>query len=395
MNNSISDDCLLEFATKLTILYVEDDKDTRELALELFSNIFNNIIVATNGEEGIARFNKEIDLIITDINMPKISGIEMLQEIKKINKFVDTMIISAHNDTPFFTQTIELGVDGYLLKPIDSNSFYKALLKVLEKIFLRKELEQHKLSLERKVKEQIYELEEKNNALVQQSKLASMGEIMDIVAHQWKQPLNLISMKANFLQEYYSADKYVTIEEVQECSSFVSQQITHLVNTIDEFRGFLRPNTNMDHCNLFNIFNSVKLLLKDDFIQNKINIDIQCDEKLAINANANEIKHIFISLISNSKDAFNINNIKNRTITINVSQNEKDIIILYKDNAGGIDPLIIDKIFEANTSTKKDIGGTGIGLYMVSMIITKYSGKVTVNNEDDGVCFSLSFRKKQ
>ncbi|MGM0623988.1 MAG: response regulator, partial [Campylobacterota bacterium] len=243
MHNILTQDELFQFGLELKVLYVEDDETTREITKKMLSRYFGTLIIAVDGEDGLNKFDHSIDLVMTDINMPKLTGIQMLQKIREKDKSVDTMVISAHNDTSYFTQTIDLGVDGYVLKPVNSKSFKKSLLNVLEKIYLKKDLENHKNMLEQKVDSQIKQLQEKETALLQQSKLAAMGEIMDIIAHQWKNPLNIISMKTSFLEEFHEGEDCVDMQEVKSCKQDVSKQINHLIETIDGFRKFLRPNT--------------------------------------------------------------------------------------------------------------------------------------------------------
>jgi len=378
---------LWEYARGLKILYVEDDQNARESTVELLNCYFGNIVTAVDGVDGIEKFDNEIDLIISDINMPKKNGIEMLKEIKEKNKTISTIVISAHNDTEYFVQTIDIGIDGYMLKPISIKNFMMVLLKVIEKIFYKKEIENYKKELEQKVSNQIKELQQKDNQLAQQSKLAAMGEIMDIVAHQWKQPLNLISLKTSFLAEFVD-DDYIPASDVIKCNKDVMNNINHLVNTLNEFRKFFRPNSNIFTCDILSSIQSVEILLKDDLIKNNIELDIVCNDKIELNINENELKHIFINLINNAKDAFKDNNIENRKIKIDVFK-ENHIVILISDNAGGIPSDIIDNIFKANYTTKQNHGGTGIGLYMSEMIAHKYNMSLTVENINNGAMFRL------
>lgn len=126
----------------LNLLYVEDDVKTREAILVILREFFSTIYVAHNGEEGLKLYEENahtIDLIITDITMPKLNGIEMTRRIREENKDVIIIIFSAHNDAFYFAQTIEIGVDGYLLKPLKTSHLFQTLSRSVEKISLRKE----------------------------------------------------------------------------------------------------------------------------------------------------------------------------------------------------------------------------------------------------------------
>ena len=127
-------DDIIAYTQNLTLLYVEDNKDAREITTMIFEDIFGSIIVAVDGEDGVEKFNNnDIDLVITDINMPKLSGLELCSEIRKINKEVPLIILSAHNENNFFIDSIQIGVNGYLLKPIDMEQLIDLVYRVVEK----------------------------------------------------------------------------------------------------------------------------------------------------------------------------------------------------------------------------------------------------------------------
>jgi len=152
---------LMKFAQELQLLYVEDNKEARDSTIGLLDNIFNNITVAIDGQDGLEKFqSKSFDLIFTDINMPKMNGIEMITKIREINKDIPILILSAYNESGYFIETIKQGVEGYLLKPIDLNQFMTMVDKAIEKIYLKREIELYQNNLEEKVKEQTKELYE-------------------------------------------------------------------------------------------------------------------------------------------------------------------------------------------------------------------------------------------
>ncbi|WP_051654254.1 EAL domain-containing protein [Persephonella sp. KM09-Lau-8] len=129
---------------KIKVLYVEDDPRVRETTLLLLKEFFHKILTASNGNEGLKIYQKEKpDLIITDINMPVMSGLEMVSKIREKDKDIPIIVLTAHSETDYLIQSIKLGVDGYILKPIDLNQFLEVIKKVLEKITLKKELEKN------------------------------------------------------------------------------------------------------------------------------------------------------------------------------------------------------------------------------------------------------------
>ncbi|MCK4975007.1 MAG: response regulator, partial [Sulfurimonas sp.] len=176
MNKLLED--LKTYGKNISVLYVEDNEDIRSSTLKILQRFFYNIIEAEDGLDGFNKYKSNtntIDLVITDIGMPKMNGIEMVSEIKKINHNQQILVISAYNNSDYFTQMINLGIDGYLIKPIESKQFLEAILKSVDKIRLQIEntayqeelvnknmqLKELNDSLEIKVKQRTVELENK------------------------------------------------------------------------------------------------------------------------------------------------------------------------------------------------------------------------------------------
>jgi diguanylate cyclase (GGDEF)-like protein len=140
---------LIGFGRNLNVLYVEDNEEAREATLDVLRDFFPNICVAHDGQEGLELTRaSRFDLIITDINMPRMNGIEMVETIRKTDLDTPILITSAYSDSGYFMETIKLGVEGYLLKPIDLKQFVDVLSKVLEKVRLKKENDLYKKTLE-------------------------------------------------------------------------------------------------------------------------------------------------------------------------------------------------------------------------------------------------------
>jgi signal transduction histidine kinase len=386
---------LIEFTKNLTLLYIEDDQSSREQTLSILKLFFTKIVIAVDGEDGVSKYNSnKIDFIITDINMPKLNGIDMIGKIREVNKYIPIIIVSAHSDTNFFLDSIKVGVDGYLIKPLQSEQFIYQISKNLHSLYLQNQIKEEHLNLEQRVTKQVEELREKDKILIQQTKLATMGEMMDIIAHQWKQPINIIAMNTALIWELYGEYEIpIDPKDIQKCYTSVNIQVKHLVKTLDDFRKFFRPNEAIETISLKTLLDSVLVLIHDDLIKNLITVDVDCDGAIELEVNVSEIQHIFINLINNSKDAFNQHDIKNRKITISCKKNKNKVKVDVTDNAGGIPKNIIDKIFEPNFTTKSTIGGTGIGLYMSQFIAKKNSATIDVQNVDNGVNFTLKFKK--
>ena len=147
-----------EILKTISVLYVEDEKDVREFTSKLLGSLLREVYVAQDGLEGLKIFEEhkdDIDLIVSDINMPKMDGLTMCEAIKKINSEIPLVITSAHNDTNFLKRSIEIGVTTYAMKPIDLYQLIESIIKAMEPIILKRKLIELNLSLESKIEQEI------------------------------------------------------------------------------------------------------------------------------------------------------------------------------------------------------------------------------------------------
>jgi len=310
----------------------------------------------------------------------------------KEDKTIQYLESFLQNDLSNFNTNLAVLLKDYKRKSKRLDRIIKQSDKQQSKLLeLNEELDQYKNHLELKVEEEIEKTKEKELMLIQQSKLAAMGEMMDAVAHQWKQPINLIKMKVDFL-EYDFNDALINKEYIKEFQESIFNQINHMNNTLEEFRSFFRPNKEVEEFDVNKMIEKVLFLVKDEFLKNTIEVTITKEQNFTLCGVENEFKHLILNIINNAKDAFNDNNIKKRQIIINLSSNETSKKIEISDNAGGIPQTIIDDIFKANTTTKEEDKGTGIGLYMSSQIAFKHNGELYVENITDGAKFTFELK---
>jgi signal transduction histidine kinase len=244
---------------------------------------------------------------------------------------------------------------------------------------------------QRREKEEIQKRITNEKLLIQQSKMAAMGEMMDAVAHQWKQPLNALSMYSEIIRSDFEEGS-VDQKYVDEFSRNIQIQIDHMVDTLDEFRSFFRPNKENEVFTVSKVIDSVLFLTKDEFMKNRIMVTVEIENDIELLGSKNEFKHLILNIINNAKDAFNDNGIQEkRIITIRLLNDEKGKRIEIEDNAGGIPEDVLPDIFKANVTTKEEGKGTGIGLYMSMQIAEKYGAKLLVENLKEGACFTILF----
>jgi len=233
------------------------------------------------------------------------------------------------------------------------------------------------------------ELKEKEKLLQQQSRLAQMGEMISMIAHQWRQPLSAISATSTAM---ILRTKLGTIdnEYVEEMSNNISGYATHLSETINDFRNFYKPNKEKIEISLDTLFESVYSIIKISLKKHNIKLIQELHSKEETLSYANELKQVLLNLIKNAEDILIEREIENPYIIIHTYTDKGRRFLEIKDNGGGIDSSIIDKIFDPYFSTKKKKDGTGLGLYMSKVIVEDHcNGVLSVENTEEGAMFCI------
>jgi len=253
------------------------------------------------------------------------------------------------------------------------------------------ELEKLNLQLEQKVKQEVKANREKDQSIIEQSRLAQIGEMISMIAHQWRQPLTAISATCNNIILQTMNNKPIDNKYLQDELTLVTNYTQYLSDTIDDFRNFFKKDKHKELTTPDQIIHET-LKIVSSTIENQntqINLNLNCEKK--IETYSSEVKQVLLNIIKNAQDAIIENNIQNPQITIETSSiNNQLVQIDIFDNAKGIPLTILDKIFEPYFSTKKELDGTGLGLYMSKIIIEKNcGGKLTAANKDDGAIFTI------
>ena len=237
--------------------------------------------------------------------------------------------------------------------------------------------------------------------LEEQSKLASMGEMIGNIAHQWRQPLSVITTSASGLKLEAELDMEISKEQIKEYSELVVQQANYLSNTIDSFRDFLKGDKDHKIIKIDEVFNYTLALMDATIKNNNIKLIKKIEDNLLIDGSTNELSEAFINILNNSKDILKekISNEEDRLIFIDAyKNNESKVIITFKDSGGGIPDDIINRVFEPYFTSKHQSRGTGLGLAMADKIIReRHEGTISVSNEKfeyegktyKGACFMV------
>ena len=266
----------------------------------------------------------------------------------------------------FIHRTVTLNILNKKLK-------YTVEEKTKELRYLNENLQ---ITIDKKTKE----LLEKEAILNQQAKMAAMGEMIENIAHQWRQPLSVISTISSSLK----IKKEMNIlddKEFYEALQSINRTSQHLSNTIDDFRNFFSPNKEMNKFYVSQLIKKSKDLIKSRFDKFNIKVIENIDD-IEILSYQNELFQVILNLFSNSIDVLSSSQIENKIIYIKIYHDENNLYIEFLDNGGGIKDEFINRVFEPYFTTKHKSQGTGIGLYMSLQIVTKHlNGEISVKND--------------
>ncbi len=240
-------------------------------------------------------------------------------------------------------------------------------------------------TLEHRVAKEIEKNEEKQKLLFWQSRMASLGQMLANIAHQWRQPLTELTLTL------FNVNKALKKENTQEIDAYYKESleiINNMSKTIDDFSNFFNPNKDKEEFCLKSSIEEALAITKKMLEKSSIKVETHL-EKINIFGVSNELSQIIINLLQNSTDAFKDKETKKK-ISIKSFIDKSYAIIEFKDNAGGIEEKTLDKVFEPYFTTKHQSNGTGLGLFMSKMIIEKsLNGKITLKNCCDGINITI------
>ena len=274
-----------------------------------------------------------------------------------------------------------ISLSNSIVSILEREEYIKKLHLDLEEI-IKLESEKRELvdSLQEEVAKQVEEIRRKDNILAQQSKMASMGEMIANIAHQWRQPLNVLSTSVINISLKKELEE-LSDEDLDNCINQNQKVIQDMSQTIDDFRDFFSPDKKKEEFNVQNVVNESSEFIKAALRNNNIKLEIISEKECSIFGYKNNLKQVILVMLNNAKDAIKSNKIEDGRIFIFLNCDENNLILKIRDNALGIPEEIKDKIFEPYFTTKHKSQGTGIGLYMVMEIISKhFKGSVEVEN---------------
>jgi signal transduction histidine kinase len=244
-------------------------------------------------------------------------------------------------------------------------------------------------SLRRRIDQEVQKNREKDKMMIAQSKQATMGEMISMIAHQWRQPLTSVGLLSSSLRldaEFDDMNK----ESVISVTNQIDEQVQYLSRTIDDFRNYFKPNKNSKKFAIQTLFEEVRSMSSHFLESNGIKIGIDPGEDFAIVSLKSELMQVMVNIVNNAKDALLERRVVNPLIELEARLDHKGVIIVIKDNAGGIEESVSERIFEPYFSTKNAKNGTGLGLYMAKTIVEEHlKGVISTFNDEKGAIFVI------
>jgi len=271
------------------------------------------------------------------------------------------------------------------------------ILEKYEKMVLNyaNELEALNTNLEEKIKKQIEENREKEQILIQKSRLIALGEMISNIAHQWRQPLSQLSSIFMFIKLKHDLN-LLDSKTMQSKSKEATKVLEYMSQTIDDFRNFFLPKKDKEEFYLYKAINSIMSIVSSGLNSSNIIVKINIKKDILVKTFLNEYQQVVLNILTNAKDVLLEKNIPNPTIKIYAKNSEDNTILFIEDNGGGITIKPKSKIFEPYFTTKDKNSGTGIGLYMSKIIVEKnMKGKLKVDNVNFGARFAIYIPKEK
>jgi len=303
---------------------------------------------------------------------------EVTEGMAASNLSVIRVPVVGRDETAKLAQNFNIMIDGL-------NDSYQTLeRRIAERTRELKELND---TLEKRVRDEAAKNRQKDLLLIQQSRLAAMGEMIGNIAHQWRQPLNTIGLLFANIKDAYDFNEMSeeSLEEATQNGMRLTQQMS---TTIDDFRNFFRPRRDSAPFSLVKSVQSTLELVEASFKNNEIAIAFKASGDAQVRGFANEYSQVLLNILGNARNAIVEHHVKPGRVRIEVGHDQVNGYVVVSDNGGGIPEAVLDKIFDPYFTTREK--GTGIGLYMSKMIVeNNMHGRIEARNSENGAEFTV------
>ena len=309
-----------------------------------------------------------------NIDLPEV--FEKIKKVKSLTTF-GIYITKSAKKIPIETTLHKKNYQGKSFIVAISRNISDRLEVEKQKEKLNKKLENYNHTLQKEICKAKEELIEYENIMKRQSKMAAMGEMLENIAHQWRQPLSAISVLSTGLV-LQNEQMDVSKEKLNNSLNDINEQVQYLSKTIEDFRNFFKPTKKKNQFYLKDLINTSMKLSKARYNNEKIKFVVNIND-IELYTYENELLQVFLNLISNAKDELVKKDFK-KYIFIDSTLESNYLVMKFKDNAGGIKEEFLSRVFEPYFTTKHNYIGTGIGLYMSQSIIKHMQGCIKVDN---------------
>ena len=251
------------------------------------------------------------------------------------------------------------------------------------------QLEAINRTLEERVLDSVAELRLKDQMMIQQSRQAAMGEMINNIAHQWKQPLNNLGLILQSMAYEFNAG-VLTLKDMEIESKKCMDLIGFMAQTIDDFRSFFREDKEMKTFGIRQSISRAIRLVSASLMDHNIKVVVEPGDEIQVNGYSNEYAQVLLNLLGNARDVLLDRQVVDPVIIVKASKEDDGAVVTIRDNGGGIAAGIMEYIFDPYFTTKEPGKGTGIGLFMSKTIIEKnMGGSLSVSNVENGACFKV------
>jgi len=344
------------------ILIIDDNKTNILLLKNMLSDYgYSSMYSASSAKEAYKCLEKEnIDLILLDVMMPEIDGIEACSTIKRMPKHKNTPIImvTSDNNDETLKKSFDAGADDFATKPVN----FINLNTRIQNLFI---------------------LKEKDELILNQTRSTAINDIIGELSHQWRQPLSAISATAMNIGISYELNN-LNKEDLDKYLKDITEYTQELSKTIDDLSDMSKVDYELLSVDINKLIGDVINIIENGYKNNNIGIELKEGKLKDIFIYQNELKKVILNILINSQEAFVRNNIEtNRLIEITTIQNDDFTQVLVKDNAGGINHDHLTKVFDPYFSTKNEKNGKGLGLHQCKQIIEQHQrGKINITSSN-------------
>lgn len=377
---------IIEYSKKLSILFVEDDEILSTVTSDLLRIFFKSVDVARNGKEGLKHYNEnKYDIVITDLQMPEMDGLEMIREIKQIDQRQHILVVSGHDETKYLTKLINLGISNFALKPLDKEQVLEIIYNISKSIYQERELEKYKKHLEQKI-------EERTKQVVAMENFYEVGKFSASIVHNLNSPIQTLTSVTETLSKYFKKNE-IEDERLNKLLKMNRRAIDNITAMVKSITSGVRTKAydqagEIDLNSL--IKNSIEFLTINKVFKHQIKKELYLKEDLPkIIGHELHFNQIFSNLFKNAVDAMENSEIKKLSVTTDTDGSY--IIIKVSDTGCGITKENIDKIFSSDYTSKPPGKGTGLGLSITKQMTESYKGTIMVESVlNKGTTFTIT-----